>query len=131
MKKRTDLQETSDLTSRWVMLLAHSLMEHDDLSRQEAMQKAHLTEQLLSKMGEGVVTFEYQKEDGSIRMAKGTLRHGIDSLFDEYKCAGKRHWDNANTDGTYHYWDMMLKKFRSFKASRLISINSMTTYCVF
>ena len=69
--------------NRWVMELANYLMAEKGIDDKTALRKAHLTRNLLRALGEGKVTFSYRKQDGSLRTAHGTLRHGICKEFDE------------------------------------------------
>ena len=83
-KKKTMSEERRQL-NRWVMELANYLKAEKDIDFITALHKAHLTKRLLRALGEGKVTFSYRKQDGSLRTAHGTLRHGICKAFDEYR----------------------------------------------
>ena len=124
MRKCNSSNATPRLMSRWVMLLASNMMEKEGLDRSLAMTRAHLTANLLDKLGKGIVCFSYIKENGNIRYARGTLCRGVSKGFDSYLSKGvKKKRDNSNTDGVYVYWDLDWEEFRSFKASHLLNIN--------
>lgn len=126
MKRKRNVPETHRLMSRWVMLVAHTMVEQRYCRLDFALHKANLAAKLLNLLGNGAVRFTYIKEDNEPREAYGTLCRGIDPMFDIYesKGNGKRcHRDNSNTDGIYTYWDIDKHAFRSFLARNLISIN--------
>jgi hypothetical protein len=70
------------------MELAAFLCDEHDMSKSSAMELAHLTRELLQRLGEGRVWFRYRKEDGTIREAVGTLCPGISDKFDRYEVKG-------------------------------------------
>jgi len=114
-------KELTALQRSWVMLLAQSLMNREQLSRKEALKRAWLTLRLLDALGKGKVVFGYYKEDGTLRKAVGTLCRGVCEGFDDYKGRnGKNPRDNSNTDGTYVYWDLERNGFRSFRSVSLV-----------
>ena len=107
--------------NRWVMELANYLMAEKGIDDKTALRKAHLTRNLLRALGEGKVTFSYRKQDGSLRTAHGTLRHGICKEFDEYRYASDEAEDTASEwpDSHFVYWDLDRQGFRSFRAEDL------------
>ena len=107
--------------NRWVMELANYLMAEKGIDDKTALRKAHLTRNLLRALGEGKVTFSYRKQDGSLRTARGTLRHGICKEFDEYRYASDEAEDTASEWPYSHfvYWDLDRQGFRSFRAEDL------------
>lgn len=66
---------------------------------------------LLKEMHSGIVSFCYEKADGTLRRAKGTLQ-GITSLI---KGTGTESYK------TVRYFDVEAQAFRSFKIDNLIS----------
>lgn len=68
-----------------------------------------LTKKLLSK---DEVCFTYEKKDGSLRRAYGTLKN----VGQFIKGTGKA------TAKVFHYWDLEAVAFRCFKAENLISV---------
>ena len=107
--------------NRWVMELANYLMAEKGIDDKTALRKAHLTRNLLRALGEGKVTFSYRKQDGSLRTAHGTLRHGICKEFDEYRYASDEAEDTASEWPYSHfvYWDIEKRGSRSFLSENL------------
>ena len=123
-KSITEQKVTQLLMHRWVFELANWLMSEKDLGRREAFQKAHLTRKLLDGLGRGVVMFQYRKDDGEIRQARGTLCPGVSEDFDhyEYKRDDSEAFQRADERGVYVYFDLDRNAFRSFAAWRLIGV---------
>ena len=105
------------LLQGWVFRLAYRLMEKDGLARSESLRLAWNNLRLLEKLGQGEVTFYYQKEDGSTRKAIGTLRHDLIPLPPREAYTTKEYDDDKLT---FVYYDLQKKGFRSFRASKLI-----------
>ena len=120
-KRRKTMSEEQRELNRWVMELANYLMAEKGIDDKTALRKAHLTRNLLRALGEGKVTFSYRKQDGSLRTAHGTLRHGICKEFDEYRYASDEAEDTASEWPYSHfvYWDLDRQGFRSFRAEDL------------
>jgi hypothetical protein len=120
-KRRKTMSEEQRELNRWVMELANYLMAEKGIDDKTALRKAHLTRNLLRALGEGKVTFSYRKQDGSLRTAHGTLRHGICREFDEYRYASDEAEDTASEWPYSHfvYWDLDRQGFRSFRAEDL------------
>ena len=74
--------------------------------------KAWALYRLTKRMHKGVVTFAYEKTDGSLRKAKGTLKD-IQNLI---KGTGSENYK------TVRYFDIDANGFRSFKIENLITI---------
>lgn len=74
--------------------------------------KAWALYRLIKAMKSGVVSFAYEKADGSLRKAKGTLKD-IQSFI---KGAGKESFK------TVCYFDVEAGAFRSFRIENLITI---------
>ena len=121
----TNTSDIPRLESSWRMLLANKLHYQDVLLRSEAMTKAGLTCKVLDALGKGIANFSYYEQDGSFRVARGTLKRGIDIDFDSYIPTGKKkRRSNSNTDGTYVYWDLDEGGFRSFCSANLVKLIS-------
>jgi len=78
------------------------------------------------------VTFYYEKDDGTVRKARGTVRHGISRKFDEYvyvKADKASYYEWPREDFTY--WDLDKEQFRTFKASRLLKIEAYSAVNVY
>ena len=119
-----EADETRRMLNRWTLELANWLMIEKDLERREAFLKAHLTRRLLDGLGQGVVVFQYRKENGEIRQARGTLCPGVSEDFDhyEYKRDDSDAFSRADERGVYVYFDLDRRAFRSFAAWRLVEV---------
>jgi hypothetical protein len=116
--------ETQRMMDRWTVELANWLMSERDMTRREAFLKAHLTRRLLDGLGQGVIVFQYRKENGELRTARGTLCPGISEDFDhyEYKRDDSDAFSRADERGVYVYFDLDRNAFRSFATWRLINV---------
>ena len=117
-------QVTQRMMDRWTLELANWLMIEKDLERREAFLKAHLVRRLLDGLGQGVVVFQYRKENGEIRQARGTLCPGVSEDYDryEYKRDDSDAFSRADERGVYVYFDLDRRAFRSFATWRLINV---------
>ena len=127
MKKE---KTTKSLLGAWVCELANNLMNECEtpMTRTEAFRRAHLARELLEKLGQGKVTFEYKKKNGDLREAMGTLRWGIDPTTPTRPPRGedsvtpsrrrRREPDSLN----FTYWDLEKHGFRTFSAARIVKI---------
>ena len=117
-------QVTQRMMDRWTLELANWLMIEKDLKRREAFLKAHLVRRLLDGLGQGVVVFQYRKENGEIRQARGTLCPGVSEDYDryEYKRDDSDAFSRADERGVYVYFDLDRRAFRSFATWRLINV---------
>ena len=117
-------QVTQRMMDRWTLELANWLMIEKDLERREAFLKAHLVRRLLDGLGQGVVVFQYRKENGEIRQARGTLCPGVSEDYDryEYKRDDSDAFSRADERGVYVYFDLDRNAFRSFATWRLINV---------
>ena len=122
------MPEMQRLLCRWTMELAAFLREKRMMDKKTAMELAHLNRELITHLGSGRVWFVYQKEDGTLREACGTLCKGISSDFDNYKCKGTPAPKQADKWLTecFVYWDLDEGGFRTFKASRVVKIKAAT-----
>ena len=123
-KSITEQKMTQRMMDRWTLELANWLMIEKDMTRREAFLKAHLVRRLLDGLGQGVVVFQYRKENGEIRQARGTLCPGISEDFDhyEYKRDDSDAFSRADERGVYVYFDLDRNAFRSFATWRLINV---------
>ena len=126
IKKTQGMPERQRLLFRWAMELAALLQEEHGMDKRTAMELAHLTRELITRLGEGRVWFVYQKEDGTEREAQGTLCPGISTEFDSYEVKGSKKKADQWPTEVFVYWDLEKQAFRTFKASRLIKIKAAT-----
>ena len=119
-KKTKDLRERQSLENRWVFDLAHRLMEESDFDQSKAFKQAYLVLELLGHLGFGVVTFEYMKQDGTLRTARGTLCQRLmpQQETDAKKQGKPRDYDRMD----FAYWDWDRKAFRAFRAENVVRI---------
>lgn len=76
---------------------------------------------IIEKLKEGICKFTYQKTDGSIRVAYGTLLPSvIDELAPEAK--NKRAY-KGNSETAQPYFDIVAKNWRSFKLDNFIEFD--------
>jgi hypothetical protein len=130
LRNRADIgerEQTRRMMQRWVMELAWQMQDEHCMTRSGALQQAYLVRDLQEGMGRGIVEFAYMKQDGTERVARGTLCRGVSEAFDRYEY--KHLYDDlkeAGVGGTnYVYWDLDRQGFRAFRAERLKSIISM------
>lgn len=92
---------------------AYEIMRSTGKSFSVSLSKAwaiyRLTKKLLNK---DEVCFTYEKKDGTLRRAYGTLKNVTQFI----KGTG-----NAN-DKVFHYWDLEAVAFRCFKVENLITV---------
>ena len=119
-------KETRRLLNSWTFNLANRLMEEENVSRKVAFRQAKLTLDLLDALGQGIVSFHYTKQDGTLRTARGTLCHGISEAFDNYEYKTDLTEKDYDTQLTFTYWDLDREAFRSFAAMQLEKIDSLT-----
>ena len=113
------------LMNSWVFNLANYLMEEYCRPRKEAFRQAYLVRELLEALGKGVVTFEYEKQDGTLREARGTLCHGISEKYDNYMYKTDMTATNKNeNESVFVYWDLDREAFRTFSAMKLRRIKT-------
>ena len=68
--------ETARLLRQWAMELANYLRYKEGWTADQAMRQAWLCQHALEALGKGVVMFDYNKSDGTRRIARGTLCRG-------------------------------------------------------
>lgn len=101
--------KTTDL--RTIMKTAWNFFKITDLSFSECLKKAWANFKLVKKMQTGIVRFYFQKIDGTLREAFGTLRNVQD------KVQGDRRTKNENVQV---YFDTEKQEFRCFKKWNLV-----------
>ena len=121
MNKKNN-QEEKNLMNRWVFDHANAMMDEFNMNRSEAFRRAHLVRDLLEKLGQGKVCFQYRKQDGEEREAYGTLRAGIDPVFDAYVYKNDVKTNQHAESLNFTYWDLEKKGFRTFSAARIVKI---------
>ena len=107
------------LLKRWTLDLANQLID-EGRTRKAAFKQAHLTRRLMECLGMGTVVFEYEKKDGTVRRARGTLCKGISKDFDHYEYKTEQH--KARPFDVFTYYDLDAPGFRTFSAIKLVRI---------
>lgn len=102
--KRTDLST--------IMRRAWAIYHATGKSFAVCLSRAWVLYRLIRRMRAGVVSFAYEKTDGTLRRAKGTLRDVVALV----KGTGKE------TPSTVRYYDLEAAGFRSFRIENLITI---------
>ena len=97
------------------MSLAWSFVKRNGFSMSEALKVAWANMKLKLQMKSKIVKFYFQKVDGSIREAYGTLK---DSLLPDSKGTDSR----KKSDTVQTYFDTERGEFRCFKKANLIKI---------
>lgn len=100
---------------REVMNLAWQMVKKNGFSMSEALKTAWMNIKLKASMKERIVKFYFQKVDGSIREAYGTLK---ESLLPPTSGADSR----KKSDTVQVYFDTEKSEYRSFKIANLIKI---------
>lgn len=98
-----------------VMCLAWQMVKRNGYTMSEALRTAWTNIKLRVAMKERIVKFYFQKVDGSIREAYGTLK---DSLLPDSKGTDNR----KKSDTVQTYFDTERGEFRCFKKANLIKI---------
>lgn len=117
--KKSDSQVLQTLLRKWAFYFANRLMDEYDLTRKAAFKQAFLTLNLMDALGRGEVRFVYEKQDGTLREARGTLCHGISEAFDNYKYKTDVTDNDRDTGTNITYWDLDREAFRSFSVLKL------------
>ena len=121
MKKKTRKKnETARLLAQWAMELANFLRYKEGWQPDDATRQAWLCQHALEALGKGVVMLDFSKQDGSRRIARGTVCKGIDPHFDMYEYKGKKDEISYRYNWSFTFWDLDEHAFRSFNAARLI-----------
>ncbi|MBQ8714289.1 MAG: DUF2693 domain-containing protein [Prevotella sp.] len=108
------MEATFKTTLKQVMSLAWQFVRKNGLSLSDALKTAWLNIKLKAQMKKRIVKFYFQKIDGSIREAYGTLK---ESMLPPTSGKG-----NQNPT-TQCYFDTEKGEYRCFKKANLIRIN--------
>ena len=120
MKKNSKQAETSKELSSTLMQMANWLRYKKGWLPDSATRQAWLCQHALEALGKGVVMFDYNKSDGTRRIARGTLCRGVSKDYDRYEYKGNGGVKKTEEGYfTFCYWDLDVRGFRSFNAARL------------
>ena len=98
------------------MKYAHQLATNTGKSWRFCMIKAWELYRLSKKMREGIVKFAYEKKDGTIRVAEGTLKGTPTGAT----MGGKKM--TKPSFKTFAYFDTAKSEFRCFKIENLVTV---------
>ena len=110
--------------------LANFLVNKRGFDRSKAFKCAHAIYRLTNELAKGLLEFNYMKDDGTLRHARGTLCDGVSDRFDEWKrkqakkTKDKKAKAKTRPREIITYWDLDKEGFRSFRADRLIEVIS-------
>ena len=100
---------------RDVMLLAWQLVKRNGFTMAEAMKVAWLNMKLKAAMAVRIVKFYFQKVDGTVREAYGTLKDNILPATGD----GRKNNPTIQT-----YYDTEKQEWRCFKKANLLSMTN-------
>ena len=100
---------------REVMRLAWQMVKKNGFSMSEALKTAWMNVKLKAALKERIVRFYFQKVDGSLREAYGTLK---ESLLPENKGTDNR----KKSDTVQVYFDTEKSEYRCYKVANLVRI---------
>src|SRR4051812_48579677 len=95
-----------------VMKQAHAMRKETNKGFSICLMKAWGAYRLTKRMASGIVRFAFEKVDGSLRYAVGTLQN----------IGNKLTGNGSHTDKTVCYYDTEAIGFRSFKIQNLLNI---------
>lgn len=102
-------------TLKAVMRLAWQFVKRNGFTMSEALKVAWMNIKLKAQMKLRIVKFYFQKVDGTLREAYGSLR---EDLLPEARGEGNR----KQNDTLQTYYDTEKQSFRSFKRANLVRI---------
>ena len=102
---------------------ANAMIEEFNIGRSEAFRRAHLSRELVEALGNGIVVFEYEKQDGSPRLAQGTLCKGVSEKYDAYEYKKDSQDNDKYPKLDIPYWDLDKEAFRNFSVARVVRIH--------
>ena len=120
MKNISINEQVRRYVNRWIFDCANRLITEEGMERKRAFAQAKKALHLLEKLGMGEARFEYLKANGELRKARGTLCHGISSVFDNYEFKNDRSDEGQREPGVIVYFDLDKEAFRSLHIRNLI-----------
>lgn len=109
------MKTSSKFNTREIMTLAWQMVKRNGMNMSDALKTAWLNVKLRMKMYGGIAKFYFQKVDGSIREAYGTLNGG---MMPETAGADNR----KKNDTVQPYFDTEKGEWRCFKKANIIRI---------
>lgn len=120
--KQSNINNMENSTSSFrktVMLRAYHIMATTGKEWSVCLKKAWLLFRLNKAMHNGEITFFFEKKDGSLRKAVGTLK--MDKIDYQFKS------DNQPKVTTFTYFDVEANSFRSFKIENFMMTEPVRT----
>lgn len=120
--EQTNIQNMENSTSSFrktVMLRAYHIMAVTGKEWSVCLKKAWLLFRLNKAMHNGEITFFFEKKDGSLRKAVGTMK--MDKIDYQFKS------ENQPKVTTFTYFDVEANSFRSFKIENFMMIEPART----
>lgn len=108
------MKTLTNINKSELMSLAWQMVKKNGMSMSTALRTAWLNAKLKVKMYGGIAKFYFQKVDGSIREAYGTLKA---ELLPEHQDCGRKKNDTVQT-----YFDTEKSEWRCFKKANVVSI---------
>ena len=105
--------------SSFVMHTAHTVYVQTPITWSEAVRLAWLMYNIRKAMANGVVEFSYNKSDGTVRYAKGTLCNFLIPEDKQPKGIVNRHTGYS----AIAYFDLGKGEWRSFSVHNFVSLN--------
>ncbi|MCD1115595.1 SH3 beta-barrel fold-containing protein [Chryseobacterium turcicum] len=119
LTKTEDMKTPTTSFRKTVMLRAYHIMATTGKEWAICLKKAWQLYRLNKEMHKGEVTFYFEKKDGSLRKAVGSLK--MDSINYEFKT------DNQPKVTTFTYFDIEANSFRSFKIENFMMVEQPRT----
>ena len=98
------------------------MMDESGFDQSKAFRQAFLVRELLGHLGQGVVTFEYMKQDGTLREARGTLCQRLMPQPEADKAEKHKRRERSYDRLDFAYWDWDKRAFRAFRAENVVRI---------
>ncbi|SHL52236.1 Protein of unknown function [Chryseobacterium carnipullorum] len=117
--KINDMKTSTTSFRKTVMLRAYHIMAATGKEWSVCLKKAWLLFRLKKEMHNGEMTFYFEKKDGSLRKAVGTLK--MDKIDYQFKS------ENQPKVTTFTYFDVEANSFRSFKIENFMMVEQPRT----
>lgn len=105
-----------------IMKRAHEMRKETGKSMAICLMQSWKVFKLAKRMSQGVVKFAYEKLDGTLRYATGTLQNLSEYINKDNLNKASTYSDYATTYKAASYFDVEARAFRSFKIQNLITI---------
>jgi hypothetical protein len=103
---------------RKVMLLAWQFVKRNGFTLSAALKAAWANVKLLARLADGIVKFYFQKVDGTIREAYGTLS----DKFIPAEALATKEGGRKKNDTVQVYYDTERQEWRCFKKANIVTV---------